>query len=312
VIIVASANGLAGIREAMDVLRDGGTAVDAVEVGIRRVEANPDDHTVGYGGYPNLLGQVQLDAGIMDGRDLTAGAVGAMQGFMHPISVARKVMEYLPHVFLVGQGAERFAAEMGFEPCDLLTEEARHTWEERLQAIMPPAEFRQLRDLPDLWRWVEIAIDPELVRGTVNLIAQDGQGNLCVGVSTSGWAWKYPGRLGDSPIIGAGLYADNRYGAAACTGMGEMAIRAGTARSLLNYLRAGMSLAEASRQAMADLSDLGGRYRSRMNLLALDAEGHHVGLSTDEGRTYAYMTAEMQAPVELARIQVPLGKARAT
>ena len=311
-ILVASANGLTGIGEAMDVLRDGGTAVDAVEVGIRKVEANPDDHTVGYGGYPNLLGQVQLDAGIMDGRDLTAGAVGAMQGFMHPISVARKVMEHLPHVFLVGQGAERFAAEMGFEPCDLLTEEARQTWEERLQAIMPPAKFGQLPDLPDLWRWVEIAIDPELVKGTVNMIAQDGQGNLCVGVSTSGWAWKYPGRLGDSPIVGAGLYADNRYGAAACTGMGEMAIRAGTARSLLNYLKAGMSLAEASRQAMVDLNDLGGRYRSRMSLLALDAAGHHVGLSTDEGRTYAYMTAEMQAPVELARIQVPLGQARAT
>ena len=128
-IVAASANGVVGIKESMRVLKAGGSAIDAVEIGIRLVEANPDDHTVGYGGYPNLLGQVELDASIMDGRDLAVGAVGAMQGYKYAISVARKVMEKLPHVFLVGRGAERFAAEMGLERCELLTEEARQVWE---------------------------------------------------------------------------------------------------------------------------------------------------------------------------------------
>ena len=141
-IVVASSNGIVSIKEAMRVLTDGGSAVDAVETGIRIVEANPDDHTVGYGGYPNLLGQVEVDAGIMDGRDLAAGAVGALQGFEHPISVARKVMEHLAHVLLVGRGAERFAAEMGFERRELLTADARQAWEERLRTAMPEEAFR--------------------------------------------------------------------------------------------------------------------------------------------------------------------------
>jgi beta-aspartyl-peptidase (threonine type) len=308
VIVVSSANGVVGIREAMRVLVEGGSAVDAVETGIRMVEANPDDHTVGLGGYPNLLGEVEVDAGIMDGRDLAAGAVGALQGIEHPISVARKIMDHLPHVLLVGQGAHRFAVEMGFERTNLITEAARQAWEERLRAAMPEETFHGLPELPDLWRWVEMATDPERARGTVNFLAQDVQGNLCAGTSTSGWAWKYPGRLGDSPIIGAGLYADNRYGAAACTGMGEMAIRAGTARTLVHYLKTGLALEEAGRQTMADLNDLGGRYRSHMHLIALDREGRHGAFTSDEGRTYVYMTGDMQEPEESERAQVPVDR----
>jgi beta-aspartyl-peptidase (threonine type) len=314
VIIVSSSNGIVGIKEAMRVLREGGSAVDAVETGIRRVEANPKDHSVGFGGYPNLLGQVEVDAGIMDGRDLTAGAVGAVQNVEHPISVARKVMELLPHVFLVGRGAERFAADvsglgMGSAQRELLTEDARQTWEERLRTVMPEEVFRQLPDLPDLHRWVEIATDPERAKGTINFLAQDAQGKLCAGTSTSGWAWKYPGRLGDSPIIGAGLYADNRYGAVACTGMGEMAIRAGTALSTVHYLKMGLTLAQAGRQAMADLNDLGGRYRSQMHLLAVDPEGRHAGFSSEQGKLYLFMTDEMQEPEEATRLHIPVQKA---
>jgi len=290
----------------MDILTAGGSAVDAVEAAIRRVEANPDDHSVGYGGYPNLVGEVELDAGIMDGRELMAGAVGAMQGFRHPISVARKVMEILPHVMLVGRGAERFALEMGFEQEDLLTEEARRVWEERLRAEMPEEALRQLPILSDLWRWIAIATDPQRARGTVNLLAQDARGSICAGTSTSGWAWKYPGRIGDSPIVGAGLYADNRYGAAACTGMGEMAIRAGTARSVVHNLRAGLSLLESGRRAMLDLDDLGGPYRSRMHVIAIDYAGRHAGWSTDEGQTYLYMTNEMREPDLVRRHTVPI------
>lgn len=304
-IVVASANGLIGIEESMQILKAGGSAIDAVEAGIRLVEANPADHTVGYSGYPNILGQVELDAAIMNGQDLSAGAVGAMKGYTHAISVARKVMDTLPHVFLVGSGAERFAAEMGFETSNLLTNEARQVWEEHLRADMSPAEFEQLPNLPDLWRRVELATDPERAKGTVNFIAQDANGNICAGVSTSGWAWKYPGRLGDSPVIGAGLYADNRYGAAACTGMGEMALRAGTARSLVFYLKQGLSVEEAGRQAMEDLNDLGGRYLSVMNFVILDSQGQHAGFSNVEGRSYVYITADMAEPEASPRIVVP-------
>ena len=308
-IVVASTNGLVSIREAMRVLKEGGSAVDAVETGIRRVEANAEDHTVGYGGYPNLLGQVEVDAGIMDGRDRAAGAVGAMRGFKHPISVARRVMEQLPHILLVGQGAERFAGELGFERCELLTEDVRQAWEERLRRVMPEEAFRQLADLPDLSRWVKIATDPELAKGTVNYLAQDARGNICAGTSTSGWAWKYPGRLGDTPIIGAGLYADNRYGAAACTGMGEMAIRAGTARSLVQILETGQTLAQAGAQVMADLNNLGGRFRSQMHVLAIDRLGRHAGFSSEQGKTYLVMTDGMKVPEEATRTFIPVEKA---
>jgi beta-aspartyl-peptidase (threonine type) len=309
VIVVASANGIVGIKEAMRVLTDGGSAVDAVETGIRLVESNPADHSVGYGGYPNLLGQVEVDAGIMEGRDLAAGAVGALLAFEHPISIARKVMEHLPHVLLVGEGAGRFALEMGFQRRELLTEDTHQAWEARLRKAMPEEAYRQLSDLPDLHRWVEIATDPERAKGTVNFLAQDAQGNLCAGTSASGWAWKYPGRLGDSPIIGAGLYADNRYGAVACTGMGEMAIRAGTALSLVHHLKTGLTLAQAGRQAMDDLNDLGGRYRSQMHLLAIDGEGRHAGFSTEEKKPYLYMTGDMQEPEETMRTRIPVVKA---
>lgn len=308
-IVVASSNGHVGIVEAMAVLKAGGSAIEAVETGIRLVEANPDDHSVGYSGYPNILGQVELDASIMDGRDLRSGAVGAMQGFKHPISVALKVMERLPHVFLVGAGAERFATEMGFEREDLLTEDARRTWQKGLANAGAPAEI--LADpsaLQELWKWVELATDPERTRGTVNFIAQDAQGNICGGVSTSGWAWKYPGRLGDSPVIGAGLYVDNRYGAAACTGMGEMAIRASTAHSVVFYMKMGLSLQEAGQRAMTDLNDLGGRYLSRMNFIALDAQGQPAGFSTEPDQTYIYLTGDMAEPALVERSRVRVGK----
>ena len=305
-IIIASTNGKVGIKQAMQVLKNGGSAIDAVEIGIRAVEANPDDHSVGYSGYPNILGEVELDAAIMAGSSLMSGAVGGMRGYKHAISVARQVMETLPHVFLVGDGAERFAAEIGAEAADLLTDEARQVWQRRLKKELP-AEIRDnLAERSDLRRWVKIATDPERPWGTVNFIAQDAQGDICAGVSTSGWAWKYPGRLGDSPIVGAGLYADNRYGAAACTGMGEMAIRASTAHSIVFYLKMGLSLAEAGQRAMADLNDLGGPYLSVMNFIALDQNSQHLGFTNSEGRTYIFMQADMAEPEEVVRTYVPM------
>jgi len=215
-------------------------------------------------------------------------------------------METLPHVLLVGAGAERFAAEMGFTQQDLLTEEARDVWAKRLQQDMPPQIFDQLEQQTDIRQWVRLATDPERAKGTVNFIAQDAGGDIACGVSTSGWAWKYPGRLGDSPIIGAGNYADNRYGAAACTGMGEMAIRGATAHSIIFYMKMGHSLQEAGKRAMEDLNDLDGRFLSMMRIITLDKNGHHAGFSSAQGHTYIVQTGDMSAPDEVARTYVPI------
>lgn len=304
-IVVASANGDVGIEAAMDVLKAGGTAVDAVEAGIRLVEANPKDTSVGYNGYPNLLGQPELDASIMNGRTLEAGAVAALTNYSYPISVARKVMETMPHVLLVGEGANRFTTEMGFkQDGEMISDEIKAFWEKRLKEDMSDDVFDNLPNRTDLHEWVRLTTDPQRTYGTTNLIAQDKNGDICSGVSTSGWAWKYPGRVGDSPIIGAGNYADNRFGAAACTGLGEMAIRASTAHSVVFYLKMGMSIEEAGKRAMLDLNDLGGPYLSVMNFVALDKDGNPGGFTTTEGRTFIYQTGDMASHVELERTVV--------
>lgn len=300
-IVVASRNGRVGIKQAVEVLRRGGTALDAVEAGIIPVESNPDDHSVGYSGYPNLLGEVELDASIMDGRTLASGAVGAVKGYEHPISIARKVMEELPHCFLVGPGAERFAREVGFQPRDLLTPEAEKVWEEILSTKVPEVYGRRHKYLESIRRFVKIAADPEKPNETVNFIAQDGRGDVACGVSTSGWAWKYPGRLGDSPVIGAGNYADNLHGAAACTGRGEMAIRCATARSIVLYMKTGMSLEEAGREAFRDLDRLVDPFAGSMNAIALAPDGTHAAFSNVPEATYVYMTPDLAEPVELPR-----------
>lgn len=304
-IVVASRNGLVGIKQAMERLRRGGSALDAVEAGILPVESNPDDHTVGYSGYPNLLGEVELDASIMDGRTLAAGAVGAVRGYAHPISIARKVMEELPHCFLAGPGAERFAREVGFQPKDLLTPEAKRVWEQILSDKAPEVYGRRQKYLDNIRRFVRIAADPEKPNETVNFIAQDSEGDIACGVSTSGWAWKYPGRLGDSPVIGAGNYADNRYGAAACTGRGEMAVRCATARSIVLYMKMGMSLEEAGREAFRDLDRLVDPFAGTMNAVALSPDGAHAAFSNTEEATYIYMTDDLDEPVEARRIFCP-------
>jgi len=301
-IVVASANGAVGIPAAMAILRDGGSALDAVEAGVVVVEDNPDDHTVGYGGYPNVLGEVELDASIMEGSTRRAGAVGALHGYRHAITVARRVMETLPHVLVVGDGAARVAEGMGMPKEDLLTEDARRTWRQGLEGTLDPgapiAEW--------LTRVGRLAKDPEHVAGTVNVIAQDRDGRLAVAVSTSGAAWKYPGRLGDSPVIGAGNYADDRYGAAACTGWGELSIRAGTARQVVEGLRRGLAVEAACREALRELRLLGGVSPGGilMHVVAVDRAGRHCAATTRPGWSYAHQTAAMDAPVTAPRLVV--------
>ncbi len=307
--VIASSNGNVGIGAAVDVLRKGGSALDAVEAGIRLVEANPADRTVGYNGYPNILGQAEMDACIMRGDTLETGAVAGMKDHFHPISVARKVMESLPHVLLVGEGADRFSREMGFAPAEqMVDEEVMAIWEKKLRRDMPQSLFATIDsdDSIPLSDYVRMATDPERVMGTVNFIAQDGDGNICSAVSTSGWGWKYPGRVGDSPIIGAGNYADNRYGACGCTGMGEMAIRANTAHSLVFYMKMGVPLVEAAQRAMTDLRDLGGRFIAGMNLIAMDKDGNHTACTSHTGRTYVWQSAEMDSYEELERTYIDI------
>ena len=305
-IVVASRNGIVGIKQAMTVLKAGGSSLDAVEEGIHHVESNPDDHTVGYSGLPNLLGEVELDASIMDGKRLASGAVGAIRGYQHPISVARKVMEGLPHSFLVGAGAERFAAEMEFPKKDLLTPEARQIWLEMLHKNVPGVYQGRVDYLDRIREWVKKSADPEKYTGTTNMIAMDSKGDIACGVSTSGWAWKYPGRLGDSPVIGAGNYADNRYGAAACTGRGEMALNGGTARSVVLYMKMGMSLDDACLEAMKDLWSVKDPYAGSMNIVALDRHGRPASYSNQKTAMYVYMTDEMDEPLEKQRTYVPM------
>jgi beta-aspartyl-peptidase (threonine type) len=301
-IVVASGNGGVGMGEAIAILRRGGSALDAVEAATRLVESNPDDHTVGLGGYPNLLGVVELDALIMEGRTRRAGAVGALSGFLHPISVARQVLEQLPHVMLVGAGAARFAAEIGAEAGEPLTDEAARVWRAGLEGKIDGLDLTQrgMGLQQSLREAVRLAIDPEHAGGTVNVLAHDTHGDIAVAVSTSGTAWKYPGRLGDSPVIGAGGYADNRFGAAACTGLGELAIRAGAARSVVAALARGDSIEAACAAALRDVIALGGdgEYNT-INIVALDASGRPYGASTRAGRTIIYQTHDMEAPAEM-------------
>lgn len=305
-IVVASTNGAVGIQAAIEVIRAGGSALDAVVAGIEPVEANPDDNSVGLAGLPNLVGDVELDASIMDGRGLRAGAVGALRHYRDAIALSRVVMEDLPHSLIAGAGAERLAREVGMTEMNLLTPASDDQWRQRLLR-------RGIRDGafgPDLRGWARrVTRDPELPpppHGTVNVIARDRDGNLASGVSTSGWAWKYPGRLGDSPIIGAGNYADNRWGAAACTGRGEKAMRCCTAHSVVTFLRFGMGLTEALTTAMEDMRALDDPYRGQINIVALDRDGHHGAASSAVGKTYIVQDDEMSSHEELVRLHIPV------
>ena len=310
-LIVASTNAGVGIADGMAILRQGGSALDAVTATIRLVEANPEDHSVGYGGLPNAIGEVELDASIMDGRTLATGAVAALQGHGNAIDLARVVMDELPHVLIAGGGAASLAAEAGLAARDLLTPAARAIWASRIEANAADTPYQmKVRELA-----ARLSRDPERPaesHGTVNVIARDEKGNLACGVSTSGWAWKFPGRVGDSPIIGAGNYADNRYGAAACTGRGEMAQRLCTAHSVVTFMRCGMALDAALRLAAEDLHCLEDPYWSEVNILGVDRHGAHAAVSTVPGKTYIVMTGDMKTLAEIERTYVlsPVGGQR--
>src|SRR3954470_15447827 len=285
--IIASGNGAKALPDGIRILKRGGSALDAVEACARYVEADVTDVSVGRGGLPNILGAVQLDASIVDGTSHRVGSVAALEGFHHPISVARAVMETLPHVMLVGEGAARFAAEIGAERINNLTASTKKLWIARLaKERETPASVRRKKKLIPLVQRI-VGESP----GTVNFIAVDKKGNFASAVSTSGWAYKYPGRVGDSPIIGAENFCDTRFGGACCTGFGELAIRNLTAKTAVDGLAAGGSANDVARRAIADANALAD---AAFNIVVLAADGTYASATNRDGRQYAFMTSEMK------------------
>ena len=288
-VIVASGNGASAVPTGMRILARGGSALDAVEACAKIIEADTTDTSVGRGGKPNVLGEVELDASIMDGTTHRSGAVAALKGYLHPISVARAVMEQTPHVFIVGDGAERFAREIGAKRAQNLTASTRKLWVERLRKVgeTPASVRRRMKLLPVVRQ--TIREEP----GTVNFLALDRRGNVASAVTTSGWAYKYPGRVGDSPVIGAGNYCDSHVGAAACTGYGELAIRSVTAKTAVDRLAGGMPVDLVARAAIADANAL---EDAAFNIVVLSAKGAHASATNRDGRRYVWMTVSMHEP----------------
>jgi len=233
--------GVGANQAAWQVLQSGGHALDAVEQGARWAETDLCNTTVGRCGYPDRDGIVTLDASIMDG-DGRCGAVAALEEIDHPISVARKVMEHTPHVMLVGQGAQQFALEQGFQRQRLLTPDAEKAWQQwRTHAQYNPqinAERRQIPGNSDN-------------HDTLGILAIDRNGRLSGACTTSGMAWKLRGRVGDSPIVGAGLYVDNEVGAATASGVGEEMIRNAASFLVVELMRQGRSPLAACQEAIA-------------------------------------------------------------
>jgi N4-(beta-N-acetylglucosaminyl)-L-asparaginase len=224
--------GLDLCKGAQRVFARGGDLLDALEQGVHVVENDPDVHTVGYNVWPDADGVVQLDATIMDGRTHRCGSVGALERIKNPISVARKVMERTEHVLLVGRGANAFAKKLGFKEQDLMSAKLRREWEQH--------ERKQRRSF-----WHEDNHD------TVCAIGIDANADLAAAVSTSGLANKLPGRLGDSPIVGAGCYVDNEIGGAAATGIGELAIKHVASFAIVEQMRAGLDPKRACQEILA-------------------------------------------------------------
>ncbi len=298
-LVLANGEAESGVEAARRSLLSGRSALDAVEAGARVVEADPRIHSVGLGGRPSVVGQVECDAGIMDGRTLQAGAVAALQGYIHAISVARQVLERLPHTFLAGAGASMFAREIGSEPAEMLTPAAHEEHQRWLRAHAPGLAAEAWSGaplIPHAWTSARTLRD----RGTAVLLAIDARGDIAAGASSSGWAGKYPGRVGDSAVVGAGVYADNRYGACACTHTGEMTIRVGTARSVVLYMKRGASVEEACREAVLDLGGLVGGYIGPVVVHAIDAVGASCVVATerpDPGVFYVIWTPDRDGVV---------------
>lgn len=264
-LIITSHNNRAGqeaVKAGYEILAEGGSALDAVEKGANIIELDPEDMSVGYGGAPNEHCMVQLDASIMDGRTYNAGAVACLENIKHPSSVARLVMEHTDHVLIVGSGALEFAKKWGFKEENLLTEKARKAWlrwRENLNDRDPWGPPEHLRGQKEIRTYLNTNHEEEFHHGTTNVLAIDAQGDIAGITSTSGLSWKIPGRVGDSPIIGAGLYVDNDVGAAGVIGRGEDIIKSCATFYIVLRMKDGRSPEEACMDALQMIVD---KYRN--------------------------------------------------
>jgi N4-(beta-N-acetylglucosaminyl)-L-asparaginase len=282
--------GIAANQAAWAILGKGGHALDAVEAGVQVPESDLKNHSVGKGGYPDRDGHVTLDASIMD-ADGSCGAVAALEHIEHPISVARRVMERTPHVLLVGEGALQFALEQGFSKQDLLTPEAEQAWREWLKtAKYQPSINSEVRDygtgLPG----------GAHNHDTIGMLAIDANGRMAGACTTSGMAWKLRGRVGDSPIIGAGLYVDGDVGAATSTGVGEEVIRNAGSFLVVELMRQGRSPQEACKEAVMRIVRKR-REASRtlqVGFLAMNRDGETGAYAIQHGFAYAVCDARKQ------------------
>ncbi len=267
-------HGLPANEVAWNTLQHGGSVVDAVEAGVRVPEADPKVRSVGYGGLPDREGRVTLDASIM-GPDGRCGAVCFLEHIKHPISVARKVMEQTPHVLLAGEGALQFALSQQFPKETLLTQQARKAWEKWLQS----SHYQPQINVEN--------------HDTIGMLAVDRQGDMAGACTTSGLAFKMRGRVGDSPIIGAGLYVDNRIGAAVATGLGEAVLRTLSTYQVVEEMRRGATPQQACEMAIQRIIEWHGNVPPdfQVGLLAVDKGGSWGAFSIHSGFTFALTTS---------------------
>ncbi|MCX5774130.1 MAG: N(4)-(beta-N-acetylglucosaminyl)-L-asparaginase [Fusobacteria bacterium] len=277
-ILIANHEGRAGVKTAAHLLKNGNDSLKSIIEGIKVVEADETIRTVGRGGWPNILGEVELDSAVMDGNTLQSGAVGSVRGFAHPVEIAYEVMQRLQYEILVGTGAERFASDIGAKRVENLVENSKLGWQRHLDLVLSEPEKHNFPNVK-LFALKSEAVDPEKCHDTTVYLAKDLSCKISTATSTSGWAWKHPGRLGDSPIIGAGSYADSRYGACACTHTGEMAIRLSVSRSVVLYMKMGMSVEEAVYEIVKDLRYLKTGYLSELTIHAMDANDNYKVVS---------------------------------
>jgi N4-(beta-N-acetylglucosaminyl)-L-asparaginase len=252
------ARGKPANERAAEVLRAGGSLLDAVEKGINVPENDPNVMSVGYGGLPNEEGEVELDAAIMDGTRHRAGAVCSLRSIKNPISVARQVLEKTRHTTLAGEGALRFALKMGFKAEQLLTPESLKKW----------LEWKANPNRKSFWQ------NPAENHDTIGMVATDGKGQVVSGCSTSGLAWKIPGRVGDSPLVGCGVYADDNVGAASATGDGDLMTNYCTSVSIVHFMARGASPQDACVELLQHIAKTDPANRSRdACVIALNTRG---------------------------------------
>ncbi len=275
--VIASGNGLAATDKAMSLINKGMDPVDAVVAGVSLVEDDPNDMSVGFGGLPNERGVVQLDSSVMHGPTHKAGAVGALEDIRSAARVALDVLKKTDHVMIVGQGARDFALAQGFEPQNMLTDKARQAWLRWKANLSPNDDWLDdiQRDIKDPAGDLSLASTIPFTWGTINCSGLDSNGNLASVTTTSGLSYKIPGRVGDSPIVGAGMFCDNDIGAAGATGRGEAVIQNCGAFSVVQHMASGKSPTEA---CLAVLKRIASRTRQKRLLNARGQPNFNVML----------------------------------